>query len=133
MKDIAWSKILSVGVAEIDDDHKRLITIFNELNRAVASGGSAEYCAATLDELLKCTAWHFSHEERLMLKHGYPGRGPHKAAHEELIEAARTLQGRLSAADAVMAEAEIVYLERWLIEHILAVDLKLGNFLAEMA
>ena len=43
MKDIVWSKILSVGVAEIDDDHRLLIALFNELNRAVAAGDSAEY------------------------------------------------------------------------------------------
>lgn len=133
MKDIAWSRILSVGVDEIDDDHKRLIAIFNELNRAVASGESAEYRAATLDELIKCTAWHFSHEERLMLKHDYPARAGHQAAHEELLGAARALQDRLAKSDAQVAEEEIVYLERWLTEHILTVDLKLGGFLAQAA
>ena len=131
MKDIAWSRILSVGVDEIDDDHRRLIAIFNELNRAVSAGESAEYRAATLDELLKCTAWHFSHEERLMLKYDYPARAAHIAAHEELVEAARALQATLEQADKAVAEEEIVYLERWLTEHILTVDQKLGSFLAQ--
>ena len=43
MKDIAWSRILSVGVDEIDDDHRRLIAIFNEFNRAATCGESADY------------------------------------------------------------------------------------------
>jgi hemerythrin len=118
-------------VAEIDDDHRRLIALFNELNRAVAAGDSAEYLAATLEELINCTVWHFSHEERLMLKHDYPARAAHVAAHEELVAAARDLQTTLERADKAVAEEEIVYLERWLTEHILTVDQKLGSFLAQ--
>ena len=104
MKDIAWSSILSVGVAEIDDDHRLLIALFNELNRAAAAGESAAYLAATLEELINCTVWHFSHEERLMLKHGFPGIEPHKAAHRELIDAALEWQ----AAPPAAARAKIV-------------------------
>lgn len=131
MKDIAWSRILSVGVDEIDDDHRRLIAIFNELNRAAAGGESADYLAATLDELINCTIWHFSHEERLMLKHRYPGMAEHQAAHRELIEAAREWQASLAQAGYALADGEIAFLDRWLTEHILTVDQRLGSFLAQ--
>lgn len=133
MKDIAWSRILSVGVDEIDDDHKRLIAIFNELSHAVAGGESADYLAATLEELINCTVWHFSHEERLMLKYRYPEASGHKAAHRELIAAARELQAGLAKSATAVAADEIVFLERWLTEHILTVDQRLGEFLARMA
>jgi hemerythrin-like metal-binding protein len=133
MKDIAWSRILSVGVEEIDDDHRRLIALFNELSRAVGKGESTEYLAATLDELIKCTVWHFSHEERLMLKHQFPGAAAHRAAHRELIDAALEWQAKLAQGGYVMTEAEISFLERWLTEHILTVDQKLGSFLAQSA
>ncbi len=131
MKDITWSAILSVGVEEIDEDHRKLVGIFNELAHAVANGESAEYLAATLDELIKCTAWHFSHEDRLMLKHGYPGIDQHRAAHSELIAAAQRLQAKLTQADQAVANAEIEFLERWLTEHILTADQRLGSFLAQ--
>ena len=133
MKDIAWSKILSVGVDEIDDDHRRLIALFNELNRAAAGGESADYLAATLEELIHCTVWHFSHEERLMLKHRYPGMAEHREAHRELIEAAREWQASLAQAGYALAEGEIAFLDRWLTEHILTVDQRLGSFLAQAA
>ena len=131
MKDIVWSSILSVGVAEIDDDHRLLIALFNELNRAAAAGESAAYLAATLEELINCTVWHFSHEDRLMLKHRYPGIDQHRQAHRELIAAAQELQAKLAQADAAVANAEIEYLERWLTEHILTADQRLGSFLAQ--
>ena len=131
MKDITWSKILAVGVEEIDDDHRKLVGIFNELNRAVRAGESADYRAATLTELINCTVWHFSHEDRLMLKHHYPGIDQHREAHRELIAAAQELQAKLAQADTAVANAEIDFLERWLTEHILTADQRLGSFLAQ--
>ena len=92
MKDIVWSHILSVEVDEIDEDHRKLVNIFNILNHAVAEGESPEYLAAVLEELINCTVWHFSHEERLMLKYSYEGIEEHKADHQELIKGAKELQ-----------------------------------------
>jgi hemerythrin len=131
VKAIVWSKILSVGFEEIDEDHRKLVGIFNELNRAVTAGDAADYLAATLEELINCTVWHFSHEERLMLKHRYGGIEDHKAEHRELVQGARELQQQLLAAGQGVAEEQITYLERWLTGHILTTDQQLGAFLAQ--
>lgn len=131
MRDIVWSSILSVGFDEIDDDHRKLVGIFNELNHAVTANASREYLAATLEELINCTIWHFSHEERLMLKHGYDGIAAHREEHRELVENARDMQRALLAAGGAVAEAQIVYLERWLTAHILTTDQRLGAFLSQ--
>lgn len=130
MKDLVWGKILSVGVDEIDEDHRKLIHIFNILNHAVIKGESPEYLAATLEELINCTVWHFSHEERLMLKHGYPDIAEHKAEHRELIESARELQLKILQSDKAVADSHIEFLEQWLTEHILTADGRLGAFLS---
>ena len=129
MKDLVWSKILSVGVDEIDEDHRKLIQIFNILNHAVAEGDSPEYLAATLEELINCTVWHFSHEERLMLKHRYPETAQHKAEHRELIQTAKELQQGLLQAGKPMVDQQVEFLERWLTEHILTADGRLGSHL----
>ena len=68
VKDLVWSDILSVGVDEIDDDHRKLVSLFNILGHSVTEGDAPEYVEAVLKELISCTAWHFNHEERLMLK-----------------------------------------------------------------
>lgn len=131
MKDIVWDQILSVGVEEIDEDHRKLIHIFNILNHAVAEKEAKEYLAATLEELLNCTVWHFSHEERLMLKHRYPDAAAHKEEHRELIQSAQELQQEILQADKPVAEEHIQFLERWLTEHILTADGRLGAYLAQ--
>ena len=132
MKDIVWGHVLSVGVDEIDDDHRKLVNIFNILNHAVTDGESSEYLAAVLEELVNCTVWHFSHEERLMLKYGYQGIEEHKATHRELIESAKEMQQNLLQAKKSMSDEDIEVLERWLTGHILTDDMRLGAYLSQL-
>ncbi len=131
MRDIVWSKVLSIEVDEIDEDHRKLVGIFNTLNQAVRDKESDEYLAAVLEELINCTVWHFSHEERLMLKYGYPDRDAHKAEHRDLIASARDLQAKLLEPGKPFADEHIEFLERWLTGHILTTDMQLGAWLAQ--
>lgn len=132
MKDMVWDDILSVGVDEIDEDHRKLLNILNILNHCVNDGEAADYVAATLEELINCTVWHFSHEERLMLKHRYEEAEEHKAEHRELIRSARELQLEILHGEIAMMDEQIEYLERWLSEHILTADLRLGSYLSQV-
>jgi len=132
LKDIVWGDILSVEVDEIDEDHRKLVSIFNILNHAVTEGESPDYLAAVLEELINCTVWHFSHEERLMLKHRYKELEEHKAEHRELIQSAKDLQQKILLADKPMVDEHVEFLERWLTEHILTADGRLGAYLSQV-
>ena len=132
MKDLVWDHILSVGVKEIDEDHRKLVNLFNILNHAVAQGDAPEYLEAVLEELISCTAWHFNHEERLMLKYGYEDMAEHKMEHQELIKSARELQQKILQAGKLVANEDIEFLERWLTEHILTADMRLGAYLSRV-
>jgi hemerythrin-like metal-binding protein len=132
MKDIVWGDVLSVAVDEIDEDHRKLVDIFNILNHSVAKGESPTYLAAVLKELINCTVWHFSHEERLMLKYGYEEIEEHKAEHRELINSAKKLQQEILKADKPVSDEDIEFLERWLSEHILTADMRLGSYLSQV-
>lgn len=132
MRDLAWGEVLSVDVDEIDQDHKKLVELFNLLAHAVDDSESAEYVAAVFEELVNCTVWHFSHEERLMLKYAYPQSGEHKVEHRALIDSAKALQQKIHAADNAIGDDDIEYLERWLTEHILTDDMRLGDYLSQV-
>ncbi len=131
MKELSWDKALSVQVQEIDEDHRRLVDLFNILNRAVAEGESAEYIEALIDELLSCTIWHFKHEERLMLKYDYKGIDEHKREHRELIESASELQEKFQQSGKRLSNEDIEFLEQWLTGHILGEDMEMGSYLSE--
>ncbi|MCW8905928.1 MAG: bacteriohemerythrin [Sedimenticola sp.] len=130
MRELVWDKTLSVAVDEIDEDHRRLVELFNIFSRAVEENDPPEYREAVLDELIACTIWHFRHEERLMLKYDYPGFAGHKAEHDDLVESAAEFQKKYLQHEGKMDEADFDYLEQWLTGHILVVDMKLGEWLA---
>ncbi|MDT8375968.1 MAG: bacteriohemerythrin [Mariprofundaceae bacterium] len=130
MKDLIWDDTLSVQIPEIDEDHRRLVELFNILNHAVMEGASPDYIEAVIDELISCTVWHFRHEERLMLKHGYEGLPFHKAEHQELIECGRLLQQKFLQQGKSASNEDIRFLEQWLTGHILGADMDLGSYLA---
>jgi hemerythrin-like metal-binding protein len=131
MKELVWDNTLSVAVDEIDEDHRRLVDLFNVLNRSMASGDTHDYIEAVLDELISLTVWHFKHEERLMLKYGYDETTAHKTEHQELIESAKELQRRFAEQGRRLSSDDIEFLEHWLTEHILVADMRLGAFLVE--
>lgn len=128
MKELIWDDVLSVENEEIDKDHRILVNLFNLLGRSVSSGESWEYLQAVLEELIRCTAWHFSHEERLMLKSGYDDLENHRQEHLELMDSVRDLQ-REVLQTGQFEEKALARLELWLTAHILAADMKFGEYL----
>ena len=132
MKNLIWDKALSVQIDEIDEDHRKLVDLYNILNHSVVEGDAANYIEAVMEELISCTVWHFRHEERLMLKYGYDGFAEHKTEHQELIESARELQQKLLQEGKSLSSEDIGFLEHWLIGHILGADMDLGAYLGEV-
>ena len=129
VKDLVWDKMLSVQVEEIDEDHRRLVDLFNMLSHSVTDRDPPDYIEAVMEELISCTVWHFRHEERLMLKYGYESFSEHKTEHQDLIGSAKALQQKLLQERKTASAEDILFLEHWLTEHILTADMKLGSFL----
>jgi hemerythrin-like metal-binding protein len=132
VNDLIWDDTLSVQIQEIDEDHRRLVELFNILSHSVANGESSDYIEAVLEELISCTAWHFKHEERLMIKYNYNELKEHKAEHQELIESAKEVQQMFLKNNKSLSSDDIESLEQWLTGHILGADMALGSYLGEV-
>ena len=131
MQNLIWDDSLSVEVEEIDEDHRKLVDLFNLLSHSVAEGDAPAYIDAVLEELISLTIWHFRHEERLMLLYKYAGLEEHKAEHRDLIDSVRELQHKFHQVNMVLANEDIEFLQGWLTSHILGQDMKLGFYLME--
>jgi hemerythrin len=130
MKELDWDSSLDVGVDEVDDDHRRMVKLFNLLAHAVSDGEDPDYQEALLDELIAFTVWHFRHEERLMLKYAYTDADAHKQQHRELIDGVTEIQEKFLEADRQLLQEDVEYLERWVTAHIIHTDKKMGAYLA---
>jgi hemerythrin-like metal-binding protein len=126
---ITWSKVLSVGFKAIDDDHKKLIAVFNRAHGAVEQPAKRKLVEEILTELIEYTNWHFDHEESLMEEYGYDRTEMHKLEHRELADNARILYTQYLAGDDTVPEVLLPFLRNWLTDHILRSDKRLGDFL----
>ena len=118
---------MSVGVASLDDDHKKLIGIINELHDGIVAGHKKEILAAVLDQLVDYTKFHFTKEEELFLKTKYLGASTHMMEHASFVSRITNLQERLKSAPVAMLDLELMsYLRNWLLTHIQGSDKKYG-------
>jgi hemerythrin len=124
-----WADKYSVGVREIDDQHKELIAIINELHEHMGRGSANAVLEEVFARLLAYTDTHFATEERLMGSSAFPGLQAHKEAHEALLKQARELQRGFEAGELLLSLKVMEFLKEWLVEHIMGEDKKLGAFL----
>lgn len=127
---ITWSDKLSVSIDSVDNQHKHLVDMVNELNAAMSTASGNEVMGDILKRLINYTATHFQHEENLMQKHGYPGYAEHKRQHDELVEKVMDLQKKFENGNARMTIEVMMFLKNWLTEHIQGSDAEMGRFLA---
>lgn len=128
---IAWSDALSVGVGIIDDQHKKLVGMLNELYAASVELRGQKEILAILSAMGAYTQEHFSTEEGLMDSCGYDDAKLHKAEHLAFIEYVGSTLKRLELNDFVSSVELISYLRDWLTNHILNVDKKYGACLLQ--
>ncbi|MDA8163495.1 MAG: bacteriohemerythrin [Desulfobacteraceae bacterium] len=126
---LAWKEEYSVKIREIDEQHKKLVALINELNDAMSQGQAKAALENILGRLVSYAATHFANEERLMQTHGYPGFPEHKEKHEKMTAKVLSLQqeyrqGKMSLSIDVMS-----FLKNWLDKHILGTDMAYSGFL----
>ncbi len=68
-----WNDSLSVNIKEVDDQHKKLVAIINELHDAMRAGSGNAVLGNIFSKLTQYVASHFATEEKLMSTHNYPG------------------------------------------------------------
>jgi hemerythrin-like metal-binding protein len=127
MEFMTWTSDLSVGVAVLDDDHKKLIGIINQLHFGITAGHDKEVLGAVLGQLVNYTKFHFAREEEMLLAAGYQAMPSHLTEHEKFIRQISNVQARLKSSSAAMLDLELMdFLRDWLFSHILVSDKKYG-------
>ncbi|MFC1760498.1 bacteriohemerythrin [Planctomycetota bacterium] len=130
MAQLQWNDNLSVGIEQIDDQHRQWIEYYNNAAQAVAAHQDQTLVAKTLGFLIDYTEVHFSTEEKQMVECDYPERSTHKVKHDELRNtlANLTRDYEEEGVHRELASAIDTFLGNWLIQHIQDVDKKFGAF-----
>ena len=94
---IEWSSEFELGIAEIDQDHKTLIALINEVHSGIESGASTARVLAVLKEIYRQISGHFADEEHYMREVRYMSYAEHKEDHEILLDDLRDIMEQVQA------------------------------------
>lgn len=127
--EVAWSEELSVGLPEIDAEHRRFIALVNELNAAIAGREPKATIERLLHEIYLDAESHFAHEERMFAERGYPDARHHAEVHAGLL-----VQMRAAIQDLRETEWSRFWVETGLaiksllVEHLLGEDMRYRDY-----
>jgi hemerythrin len=129
---MTWTEKLSVGVGVLDDDHKKLVGMLNELYDAMQAGHGRESLGRILNALVQYTKVHFAREEALFAQTGYAASVAHKREHDALTKQVLDVQQKYnSGATATLSLDVMHFLKNWLVNHIQGSDQKYRPHLNE--
>lgn len=124
MSILTWNNQLVLGIESVDNQHKNLIDLTNQLDEAVAIGTDRDSIINIVNGLIDYTVYHFEHEEQLMMAANYNQElyAVHEAEHQEFVAKMLDVQREVHVnIDSITADL-MDYVINWLYHHILNTD-----------
>ncbi len=127
-----WKEEYNTGCDVIDQQHRRLFDIINNLFQAFEGAFAESQVPRILDELEDYTIYHFSTEEELFQQTGYPFSQAHIEEHKYFANKIKNFKKDLeSGKNTLLAFDVMITLKDWLLGHILGSDKKYVPYLCK--
>lgn len=125
-----WDQNFVTGLPQVDDQHHKLVDLFNELNNAlfVVDADQETVLSEIVARIVDYTRYHFRDEEALMQAQGVDLRHirMHQTAHEQFVEQLQAMWERRHSMSRP-GESLVAFLTSWLSLHILGIDQTLAR------
>jgi hemerythrin-like metal-binding protein len=128
MEIINWKNEFSVGVKEMDEQHKKLLGMINRLVEEQHTLTDPKTIAELLTEMTDYAQVHFRAEEYLMAEYGYDQLDRQELQHQEFIDKTVSFYSAADLGPNILSVALLDFLGTWLINHILKEDMKYKEF-----
>lgn len=122
---VAWDDDLSVGIDIIDEHHRYLFDLINDLHDVVSGKRGAREVARLVKALDAYAKVHFRAEEQMMTHYGFAGLPRQEEQHHAFEAKIREFYEELHANPLVAQFDVLAYLRDWLVHHIRVEDAKL--------
>jgi hemerythrin len=130
---LEWTPALSVGIEEIDGQHRELFRRAGRLVEGIRRGDPEEV-EELVDYLHGYCVSHFGAEEAAMRDARYPGYARHKAEHDQFIADLLDISVESDEGGGAFVAVKIDHwLSGWLRDHVSRIDTELGRFLNDRA
>jgi len=124
-----WNDKYSVGIRELDSQHKQLFSILNELYEAMQNASDQAQLGKIIYELVSYTRIHFAAEEKYLEKYNYAELAFQKAAHAKFIAKVDSFKSDFESGKVALSLNVAGFVKDWLTSHIEASDKKYGPYL----
>jgi hemerythrin len=126
---LEWNDGMSVGIPEIDADHKRFISLIDELNHSITGRMKASEIIKRLQHVIEDANRHFEHEEKLFQERQYPYAAGHLRSHSYIRNMLKNVQDSFLpyGLEAEWLDAAQV-IKQILISHLLAEDMQYADY-----
>jgi len=125
-----WDKNFETGISLIDEQHKKLVDILNQLAAHLANLSSVNELDKIFDELANYADYHFKCEEGIWSKYFVEDEWfkEHEKTHGSFIEEVIELKNNKvnKSFDAVIYDI-VIFLSKWLAYHILDTDKRMAK------
>ncbi len=127
--EFTWDDRYDTGIRIIDEQHRELFRLVNDLRRMVQDGTERGTVADLLEQLVIFTKLHFDTEEALMGQYDYPDLSGHASEHASMLTSLRELLAKFHESHQTMAMLVPTFMEGWLRHHISDGDFGFKTFL----
>lgn len=122
MSFINWSESFSIGIDEIDQQHRSLFALINKLYSAMKRGEGKDITEEIINELSNYALLHFKTEEEYLLKESLPFKDSHINAHRMFTDKVQSFYKMIHDEEGNVTKKLLSFLREWIINHIEKVD-----------
>ena len=132
---IAWSKTFTCGIKLLDDQHKELIDLVNDMFHHATGDENHEheYFNKVIQQAIKYIKVHFATEEKIMRAIKYPGYAEHKRAHDNFVlKVVENIQNYETEKHYTLYSFT-KFLKDWVLSHIAVMDKQYFIYIKQIA
>ena len=128
---VTWQNSYSVGIKLIDDQHKELVKLTNQLFNNCLAGREQSMTAflETIHEAVDYVGYHFGTEEKVMERVNYPELAKHKSEHVDFVREVFSKVEDFTDGKVLTPLAFVYFLRDWVLNHIAVCDKKMADYL----
>ena len=119
---LVWEPSFSVGVWDLDRQHRSLIGLINQLHVAVSGVDPDKKLQAVFAATVDYVRNHFAFEESFLERLGYADLAGHREIHNGLLDQLGDMRRQFDAGPLTVSPGLVKFLKEWVIAHILQCD-----------
>ncbi|MDR1637762.1 MAG: bacteriohemerythrin [Treponema sp.] len=131
---IEWDERYLMNIPFIDEQHKELVRLTNELYQGCLMGDDVAraYFMKTIKGIVDYVGKHFSMEEKMLENVHYPNLGAHKNQHEEFVKKILEDVNSFQNGKQFVPNVFVRYLKDWILSHIALEDKRYANYIFDL-